>query len=258
MNQTIKNSLLGLLFLAAAYGCLFLVGLLPLFGDLSPYLVGAVLLSIMAILLTWGFIRYEGSKLSDLGLVWHNRWLQNFVMGTVSGMVLLLLMLACVMWFAGVSIEVSEHQTWGVFLLGSVAVIFFLALMEEVMFRGYLLFKLKQAWGIRAAVYFTSIVFGLYHGLVIDSLIGPAVWGLVYAWMALASKGLVLPTMFHFALNWVQTLFNMKTKYVDGLYTLNIDPDHTGLTADQVGLIMQGIIGLVAVILIERHIRQTE
>ena len=99
-----------------------------------------------------------------------------------------------------------------------------MALMEEVMFRGYLLFKLKQAWGTRAAVYFTAIVFGLYHGLVVESLIGPAVWGLVYAWMALVSKGLVLPTMFHFALNWVLKKCSVETVrfcFVETLKTNN-------------------------------------
>jgi len=162
------------------------------------------------------------------------------------------------MLLSGLEIEASTSQTWVVFLLGSVPVIFFMALMEEIMFRGYLLFKLKQAWGIRGAVYFTSIVFGLYHGLTVESLIGPAVWGLWYAWMALVSRGLILPTLFHFGLMWMQTFFGMKTKYTEGMYTLRIDPNHSGVATDQVGLAMQVVIAVVAMIVIVRHIRRTQ
>ena len=258
MSQRLRDSLYGLLFLAAVLGGIFVMTLLPMIGGISPYLQGALILTVYACLLTWGFLRHEGVQLGDLGLFWRQRWLTNALLGTAAGLLMLLLMLGVLLWFAGVTVATSESQTWAVLLMASVPVVFFLALMEEVMFRGYLLFKLRQAWGIRAAVYFTAIVFGLYHGLVVESLIGPGVWGLVYAWLALVSKGLVLPTMFHFGLNWGQTLFGMKTKYTEGMFVLNLDPNHAGMAPDQVGLIMQIVIALVAVVLIEWHIRSNK
>jgi len=50
--------------------------------------------------------------------------------------------------------------------------------MEEIAFRGYFLKKLQGSLGTRAAIYITSICFGFYHGLNVESMMGPATWAL--------------------------------------------------------------------------------
>jgi len=207
-------------------------------------------------LLTYLMLKQEKSSLNSLGLNWQKNILLHLAIGILSGLVVIFTIIGSLLLTTNLDFEATNRTSFFTYISMSISTILILALMEEVIFRGYILFKLKQVFGIRIAIYATAVTFGLYHGLSIDSLMGPAIWGLLYGWMAIKSQGIALPTAFHFALNWGQSVFNMKEKYVVGPYEFvlseHVSPEHV----DTAGLIIQLIVATVSIILIERLARQ--
>ena len=154
------------------------------------------------------------------------------------------------------SVEIQFASDFNVFaVLGtSFLILFALALMEEIVFRSYPLFRLDRAWGVRPAIYITSVAFAFYHGFVFESLLGPGVWGLLYGWMALSTRSIALPTGFHLGLNWMQALLGMKPQYSGSIWELRLGNDPGLVDAETLGLVMQLVLLVVGVVLIERFI----
>ncbi|WP_144394205.1 CPBP family intramembrane glutamic endopeptidase [Pleionea sediminis] len=229
---------------------------LPIFAGPWHFLVRGLLVSLGVIAVTTFLMKAEKASLSEYGLHWRKDIIKHSIIGLSTGILTMLLIFILLLTFSNLDFVALSSASLVSFLLTSIPILLMLAFMEEVAFRGYLLFKLKQQFGVRTSVYLTALAFGLYHGLVIESLIGPAVWGLIFALFALYSKGLALPTLFHFALNWMQALFNMKQKYTPGLYEF-IQIDGLPIIDERaLGLIIQGIILILAIILIEAYCRQ--
>lgn len=254
MNRSTLNVIVRIcLFWALLYAGKFLFFILP--PDLPQKLIIGIVGTFLALGLTICFLKIESKRLPDIGFVFSFGSFRRFWLGAILGIAIIGIILSVLIMFSPLKLEpVAAPNILNIFAYSAV-VMFAMALMEEIIFRGYPLVKLQETIGVRGAIYVTSVIFGLYHGLTVESLIGPAVWGLLYGLMAVWSKGIALPTGLHFGLNWAQGFVGMKNEYVEPLWEFAVSESSTNLSSDTIGLIFQLLLFLTAVILIEYYIR---
>ncbi|MEM9531644.1 MAG: CPBP family intramembrane glutamic endopeptidase [Pseudomonadota bacterium] len=196
-------------------------------------------------------LKTEGGEFRDVGLNVSRRFLPHFVLGTALGIALAAVMIGAMLLLTPLEISPAAGANLGAVLVTSFVVLTLLALLEEVTFRSYPLFRLSQAWGIRGAIYVTSIVFAFYHGLMIENLIGPGVWGLYFGLMAVMTRSIALPTGFHVGLNWVLAIVGDKPQYTGSLWELSINEGTGYIGAETLGLAMQIVLLIIGVLMIE-------
>jgi hypothetical protein len=73
---------------------------------------------------------------------------------------------------------------------------------------------------------------------------------------AIGSKGIALPLGFHFGLNWMQSLFGMKTQYASSMWTIVPGLNDGALSVEFVGVVLQGILLVLGVVVIEVFLRR--
>lgn len=83
----------------------------------------------------------------------------------------------------------------GVILYGLVS-----PLAEEIIFRGLLFQRMKRCFNYRIALIVSSLLFGLYHGNVVQAVYGTAL-GLVIAWSYELFGDFMVPLLFHAVAN---------------------------------------------------------
>ena len=164
-------------------------------------------------------------------------------------------MLIALFTLTDLGIERNEAQTWLPFIFASMVFIP-LALMEELLFRGYPFFRLAQLINIRWVLLITAILFALYHyngsqniGFL---LLGPGIWGVTFGVAAYLSKSIAVPLGIHISANVLQAVFGLKTDYNPmWIVTKNIDPLTTNINPEHIGFIMQIILLIISVIILE-------
>ena len=237
--------------------CLIFYGLrrapLPGLGGASEPVAGGIII-LAALLLIAALLRWEGGRFRDIGLGVSKKVPLQFLTGLVVGVVLISIMIGVLLVLSPVEIRASENRDVFAMLFGSFLILFVLALMEEIGFRSYGLFRLQQAFGTRMAVYLSSIVFAFYHGLDLSNLLGPGVWGLFFAWMAFSTNSIALPTGFHLGLNWAQAMLGMKPQYSASIWELSLSGSGF-LDAETTGLLMQLVLLVIGLVLVERLVR---
>ena len=167
------------------------------------------------------------STLGALGLRLQGNWINDLRTGLGLGVLMM-----------GVSIGLSGLMGWyhplGFSwqfrplseLIPALVVSFFAnlqpGLLEEVVFRGYILQSLADRWGMRAAVLSSSILFGLMHlGSSGDgfpwwaTVASTTLAGLLLAQAFLIHRSLWLPIGIHFAWDWCIGLFGAVGKPMD-------------------------------------------
>ena len=213
--------------------------------------VAAGIATIAILLLAAGLLRIEGGTAREVGLYFKPKYLLQFVVGVGLGLAVVVGMMAVLLLLTPLEIEAAADSNVLAVLVISFVILFVLALMEEVAFRSYPLFRLRQAWGVRPAIYVTSIAFAAYHGLAFENLLGPGVWGLFYGWMAITTNSIALPTGFHVGLNWLQALLGMKPQYGDSIWELSIGASSGFFEVEALGLLMQLALLLVGIVIVE-------
>ncbi|WP_129714343.1 CPBP family intramembrane glutamic endopeptidase [Pedobacter sp. SYP-B3415] len=148
-----------------------------------------------------------------VNLSWSRQTLPKFGLGILIGGIAFLMVLAPLLLFTPLSIQRGRHiQDFDVLL--ALLPVLPLALMEEIGFRSYALFKLREHYGIWISQITMASVFGAFHLLYGWSLqvafMGPFVWAFMLALAALRSGGVAVPTGIHFALNIFQQLCGLK------------------------------------------------
>ncbi len=202
------------------------------------------------------FLGREKKTFADIGLVWTSGTIYRFVQGVVIGIVLVGLMLMLMIGLTSLEVErVVAPNYWNA--IGyALLVLLVLAAMEEVIYRSYPLILLQRNFGLRAAIYTSSVAFAFYHGLDVMNLLGPGVWGLFFGLAAITSRGIALPLGFHFGLNWIQSFFGMKTQYASAIWMIVPGTEEGFISAEVLGIILQVVLLITGVLLIEKHIRK--
>lgn len=227
---------------------------LPVLGNFGAPAIAGLLIaaSLLAIAI---LLKSNRESFGSVGLRVDWTAALQLVSGLGLGVAVVAAMIGALLGFTPLQVNLSGHDGVLAILLISFLIIAVLALMEEIAFRSYPFFKLRQSLGIRPAVYLSSIVFAFYHGLAVENLLGPGVWGLFYAWMALKTNSIALPTGFHIGLNWVQALLGMKPQYGDSIWQFSVGSEPGLVGVEDLGIAMQFVLFIIGVLLIERFVR---
>lgn len=165
-------------------------------GEGIVYLVGVVAL-------TWAFCRFaDRTSLRSLGLQakgWPAKLAAGWGLGTLLQF-LIFALLGIAGWLA------AEWADWQpVDLVVSIAAWLVISFNEELAFRGYILQRLAQAWGLPAAVVVSSLAFTMVHVLNPNvqplAMVSLFVAGLLLASAYLVSRSLWLPIGLHIGWN---------------------------------------------------------
>jgi membrane protease YdiL (CAAX protease family) len=162
------------------------------------------LLGVLA--LTWAFCRFlDHSRLTDLGLQ-KRGWLAKLAAGWGLGALLMLFVFGILAAGGWLTVEGSSWQPLDLAAAIMVAVV--VGFNEELAFRGYIMQRLGQAWGMPLAVVVSSILFGLVHvfnpNTTALGILSVCLSGVLYACAYLVTRSLWLPMGLHMSWNVVQ------------------------------------------------------
>lgn len=246
--------------LKAILFCLVFTGLYVLFYFLkSPVYnkpgrtVHAVIGIAVGLATTLIFLKFDKKTFADIGLSFERTTLKNLFAGVVVGVGLMGLLTLSVIYFSGFKIEANNNSTLIKFLWGTLSLLP-LAFMEELAFRAYPLFILKDKNGIRSSIIITSVLFAFYHiangWSVQDSFLGAGVWGIIFGLTAVYSNGIAMPTGLHYAVNVTTSAFGINNssfnlwvlKQKNGSTLENYQSSQLETLIPQVSLLFFGII----------------
>lgn len=161
-------------------------------------------------------------------------------------------MLAIVINFSSIEMITNENANIQTVLFWLLA-FFPLAFMEEIIFRGYAFSKIYKNIGIWPAQIFMAILFAWYHDFtgitLLNQLLGPAIWVLIYGVAAIWSKGIALPTGLHMAINVVLAIVGEKDER-HAIWNLEYSTEITPILQSQtecIGILMQLCILVLAI-----------
>jgi CAAX protease family protein len=218
------------------------VGGLPgrFWGDLLPFIIGAVVLFSSATLVGWacGAI-FEELPFCALGWWPHRGWLKNVALGSLLGAASLLLAAGFTAVTRGIrfTLNASPGSTIGKTAIMSLVVFVIAGAAEESLFRGYPLqtfTRAKLAW---VGVLLTSLPFAAVHlanpnvsrGF---TFVNTAVAGVWLAAAYLRTRSLWFPLGLHWAWNWTQaSLLGLPVSGIQRLapapllHAMNAGPD---------------------------------
>jgi len=253
MQTSIKLLLPSLVYLFLGMLIFAFSDMLP-FPPLSRFFIG-VFFSVIIFFGSMPFLRYENISLTVVHLIPNKKTIIRLITGLVIGAVILGIMLFLLFSLTDLSIEPNQNQTWIPFLLASSAFIP-LALMEELLFRGYPFFRLSQIINIRWVLLITATLFALYHYNGSQNigalLLGPGVWGVTFGVAAYLSKSIAVPLGIHISANFIQAIFGLKLDY-NSIWTVTktIEETKNVLDAEILGVTMQLFLLIVTVIVFE-------
>jgi len=255
-----KNSVMSLVFLLLGMSLFVIFTSVPL--PTVPFPMGLFGLMMCALLLGLSklFLHFENRSLSEVNLVPDSGTAYRFIIGFSIGAVIVGCMLLAVFSLTNVSLTRSPDQFLVPFLLSSLVIVP-LALMEEILFRGYPFFRLSNQIHIRWVILITAVMFGLYHlndnTSLISVLLGPGVWGLVFGVAAYISRSIAVSLGIHVAANFLQAIFDMNQN-VSAMWKLSLIEDTTQYIIDveTLGLIMQLVLLVGSVIALEMYLKK--
>lgn len=175
-------------------------------GVLNPVLMllsGAILLGAILVASVCTLRFYEHREVGTLGLPFSGPWLQQTLIGLLSGSTL-----PALFFIAAYSLGIAQverlrfvpHQVVTQTLPAFGAVVL-LAFHEELLFRGYLLQLLAQKSGRMVAAILTGVLFGLVHGgnptANPQGLIFTAIGGALLAWLVMRNGSLWMAGGYH-------------------------------------------------------------
>ena len=107
-----------------------------------------------------------------------------------------------------VRLDAGLAGSWGPFALRVLLPAAVFALVEELIFRGYLLGLLADRWGAAIAIAVTSVLFGIVHvpnpGASVTGLAAVIAAGVLLGAIRLRTMSLAAAWLAHLALNWMQ------------------------------------------------------
>lgn len=259
-SALLKAAIYWILFMALLFAAgAVMVRIFPARWERFVYGISGTIGSFIAV---WLMLAMEKRSFAGYGLTWQKNTFTNFIKGLVIGAVSFGLIILILLLFT--ELKVSTNTTaWNPLMLCWYLAIIPLALMEEIAFRSYAFLKLNTAFGLRITQLIVAVVFALYH--IVQgwnwqiAFLGPGIWALVFGLAAAWSKGIAVPTGIHVALNLMQTLFGMKEKAGDHIWSVQLSPNASAAAVAQAqtwGIITQVLVFVFAVLLTEYFIRK--
>jgi len=212
--------------------------------------------------LTIAFIRLENISSAPVNLIPDSRTFKHLCLGLVIGAIITCMMLFTLFSLTAFTVVKNDQQNLVPFLL-SVSVFIPLALMEEILFRGYPFFRMSQFIHIRWVILLTAVLFALYHYDGTQSigslLLGPGIWGVTFGVAAYLSQSIAVPLDIHISANLFQAVFGLKDSQ-PALWILTEvnDPISQGINPEHLGIIMQLILLVVSIAVLEWNLKSRE
>ena len=163
------------------------------------------------LLATWAVTRLRRERLSSVGLRMDGRWAREFAVGSSVGIAMLLAVAGLMAASGAVRFELDPARSLGAIALGLNAFLW-AALLEELLFRGFIFQRLIDGIGIVPAQIGMAALFAAGHwtnpGMdgvarivgTVDIALAAIMLGLAYA----RTRSLALPLGLHLGWNWMQ------------------------------------------------------
>ncbi len=258
MKATIQPIIPSLAFLLIGMTTFFVLGQVSLPPIFAGRLMSGIVLSLLLFILSAAFLRFDRNLLRQFHLIPNLTSINRLIAGLFIGALIAGAMIGALFIFTDLSIARIQEVSLMAFVVSTLAIIP-LALMEELLFRGYPLFKLFNDLNPRWAILMTSVLFGLYHyndsQTIFGVLMGPGVWGVVFALAAYISKSIAVPLGIHISANLLQSVFGLKTHYSSLWSIENIESVNLA-SINNFGLAMQVILLILALVVMEWFLRQ--
>lgn len=113
------------------------------------------------------------------------------------------------------------------------------AICEETLYRGYVMRAFQKSWGVWPAIFFSGLLFGLYH-LQLGNLIPLASLGMLFAYLTWTTQSIVPAMVAHFINNGGSVL--MGTYYPDSAFSEMTPETVPPIWAVILGLLISGYI----------------
>lgn len=115
---------------------------------------------------------------------------------------------------AGLNTPTPTISIWNVLVIVLIAPV-----VEEILFRGVLLTKWAETFGVKKAILFSSLLFMILH---IESFFIPQlVGGILYALIYIKTKQLIYPILIHSFNNLIPFLLGLFPENTDAAYAVN-------------------------------------
>lgn len=166
---------------------------------------------VFVLAVTWICMRLRRQPLSAVGLRLDGKWLRQILYGTAFGSIQMLAVTALIYAAGGVAFSFDPAHGLAALVCGA-WVFAWVALLEELLFRGFVFQRLVDGIGAPTALLLTAALFAIAHwgnpGMEgttevwasIDTALGGILLGLAY----LRTGSLALPIGIHFGWNWIQ------------------------------------------------------
>ncbi len=240
---------------------LFLILSMAPFSIPAPISFSSLVMCFVLLGISMVFVHKEGLRLEDVNLWPDMHTPARLALGFGIGAFIVGIMLLAVFNLTDLDYETVTGQSPLFFFVSSLVIIP-LALMEEILFRGYPFFRIMATKHIRIGIIFTAVLFGLYHlndqTSLINVLLGPGIWGVVYGVAAYLSKSVAVPLGIHVAANFMQGIFGMN-QHVDSMLMIKIgESGNAFMDVEVLGVGMQCVLLITALIILERDLRSKE
>jgi len=229
-----------------------------------------------AILITSPVIRVALKKNPEQILFpFNNSWKKDLLNGILAGSASILFVFILSFIFGwtrinGLLLTVESVVVWLRTIWLAILVNATTAVIEEILFRGFLLSGLKEAWDERGAVFVSAVIFGASHLLAasarntnwLEFIPLLSIPGILLGWAYLRTGNLWLPVGLHFAWNLLQddilnltgkinrdTLFGLATEIVGPGWMMGTD---FGIELGGLGVIAAVTAGLVVWLLTQK------
>jgi len=218
----------------------------------SSDLFSIIIASILTFALVYWFVRNDKSTLSKNGLGYNRKSLIYFTSGFVIGMVMVFIMTVIVFNFSEVSFIRSKAFNPYIFSV-YIPLFLFVACREELVFRTYMLWKLKASTGSLIAMIIVTMVFIIEHLLggysVVNAFIGSGLGAILFGFATLRTGNIALSAGLHFAWNLTHWLFGFKGNTGFFVETVHKGTEQQAETVAFIGYVIAMIIGIGVVYL---------
>lgn len=166
---------------------------------------------VFLVLVTWACLRLRREPLAAVGLHLDRAWARDVLGGAALGTALILAVAGLIALAGGVRFHLDPARGLGALAMGAWAFTW-VALLEELLFRGFVFQRLIDGLGRWPALLAMALLFALAHwgnpGMdgptlawaTVDTVLGALLLGLTY----LRTGSLALPIGIHFGWNWAQ------------------------------------------------------
>ena len=166
---------------------------------------------LLILLATWACTLLRRESITSVGLAINGRWFKQFSIGFAISLVQMILIVAAILMIGGVEFTLNPERSVTILLTGLYTFLL-VALMEELLHRGFIFQRLIDGIGIWGAQLIIAILFAAGHwgnpGMEgttqfwasLDIGLGAILWGLAYY----KTRSLAMPVGMHLSWNWIQ------------------------------------------------------